>query len=166
MKYRLLTKEELSATENQFINFLALNGIPSDYWEKIKKNDQVRVNSLMEEFSDFIFDNILRNVDIIEHRSSNSFTLYYSETNNSLSLLRIETKIPGLFNFNNEFEITELVNLFIDYSDQISIIKGEKKEIEDKKMEFFSLLESGGRISKNDSLLKSLKDLAEKNKAS
>lgn len=162
MKYRLLTEEELSATENQFINFLALNGIPSDYWEKIKKNDQVRVNSLMEEFSDFIFDNILRNVDIIEHRSSNSFTLYYSETNNSLSLLRIETKIPGLFNFNNEFEITELVNLFIDYSDQISIIKGEKKEIEDKKMEFFSLLESGGRISKNDSLLKSLKDLAEK----
>lgn len=162
MKYRLLTEEELSATENQFINFLALNGITSDYWEKIKKNDQVRVNSLMEEFSDFIFDNILRNVDIIEHRSANSFTLYYSETNNNLSLLRIETKIPGLFNFNNEFEITELVNLFIDYSDQISIIKGEKKEIEDKKMEFFSLLESGGRISKNDSLLKSLKDLAEK----
>jgi hypothetical protein len=157
-KYRLLTTRELEATEKQFVHFLALNGISSDHWKKIKLKDQVRVDTIIEEFSDYIFESTLTSVDILEQRFENSITFYYFE-NKTLFFIRIENKPGGYFNFENEFKIKELADLIQNSTENFSIYRAQKKEIEDKKMEFFLLLESGCKISKNDSLLQFLKEL-------
>ena len=126
--------------------------------EKIKLQEQDRVESIIEEFSDSIFESTLTNVDILEQRLKNSITLYYFESK-TLFFIRIETKTDGYFNFENEFKINELADLIEKSSDNISIFRGQKKGIEDKKMEFFHLLESGCKISKNEILLKYLQEL-------
>ncbi|MBK7094490.1 MAG: hypothetical protein IPH57_05300 [Saprospiraceae bacterium] len=158
VKYRILTTGELKATEKQFVHFLAVNGISSEHWERIKLQDQAKVDTIIEEFSDSIFESTLTNVDILEHRLKNSITLYYFESK-TLFFIRIETKTDGYFNFDNEFKINELADLIENSSENISIYKGQKKGIEDKKMEFFHLLDSGCKISKNESLLQFLKEL-------
>ena len=38
-KYRRLTIEELQNLEKEFISFLVVNGIPSEDWEQIKKDE-------------------------------------------------------------------------------------------------------------------------------
>ena len=58
MKYRLLDKEELVEMEAEFIRFLATRSIPGPDWEKMKTAQPQRVNDLLEEFSDLVFEKI------------------------------------------------------------------------------------------------------------
>ncbi|MCB0647275.1 MAG: hypothetical protein KDC49_11465 [Saprospiraceae bacterium] len=69
MKYRRLTLEELEIFEKEFILFLSANGITGEDWEKKKQAQDPMVNLMLDEFSDFILDGVLQNVEYIDHRS-------------------------------------------------------------------------------------------------
>ncbi len=45
-----------------FVNFLAANSITFEDWKKIKKNDKERVEELIENFSDVVFEKSLSNI--------------------------------------------------------------------------------------------------------
>ena len=69
-KYRLLSKEELEELEQEFIEYLILNGIASDDWLNIKKENQEEAEHIVMLFSDVVFEKIMRNVNYLEWRSS------------------------------------------------------------------------------------------------
>lgn len=68
MKYRLLSTEELSSLETEFIHFLVANGIDAPLWEKIKANDKPRTDELIALFSDMVLDNVLQKIEFIENK--------------------------------------------------------------------------------------------------
>ncbi|MFN3402546.1 MAG: DUF6495 family protein [Cytophagaceae bacterium] len=68
-KYRLLTLQELAELEKEFIEYLVLNGITADDWEKIKANKPSHADLIIELFSDVIFESILRKVKFLESHS-------------------------------------------------------------------------------------------------
>ena len=158
-KYRLLTAEELRGLEKQFVHFLAINGISSDYWEKLKSTDPSRIESLKEEFSDLILESTINDVDILEHRVKHAITFYYHE-NGILKFIRLELNKNLAIDLSDEFEIETLIRIVSDNAGKINIYKGEKRNSEEKNTEFFHLLESGNKISKNEGLFKYLLDLA------
>ena len=68
-KYRNLTSEELKDLEKEFIEFLVINGITADQWELLKKEDKEKAELVLEQFSDVVWEGVLRKTQFIEHRS-------------------------------------------------------------------------------------------------
>jgi len=147
-KYRLLTTEELVQLEKIFINFLAANSTTAEDWNNIKANDSNKMNSLIEEFSDVVFEKTLDNVEYLEKRHSKKL-LMYKFNEDHLLLEGIEIEGDTSFDFRDEFSLTALSDLFEDKSIKMTFIIGNKPYFEDFKKEAFDLMESGAMISQN-----------------
>ena len=70
--YRRLSKEELQPLEKEFVEFLVLNGITANDWEKMKAEDVAKAERFVELFSDVVFESILRKLSFLEHRVQKS----------------------------------------------------------------------------------------------
>jgi hypothetical protein len=68
-KYRLLTVEELEQFHKEFIEFLVVNGIEPDRWERLKETDPGSVDKIIELFSDVILESVLRKIKFIQIKS-------------------------------------------------------------------------------------------------
>jgi hypothetical protein len=68
-KYRYLSLEELQELEKEFVEYLVLNGITADDWEKLKAEDPEKADKVIELFSDVVFESILRKVEYLEYRT-------------------------------------------------------------------------------------------------
>ena len=68
VKYRLLSQKELEEMEQEFIEFLILNGIAADDWETMKQNHPEKGMRMIELFSDVVFDSIMRKTHFLELR--------------------------------------------------------------------------------------------------
>ncbi len=157
-KYRLLTEEELKQLEGVFINFLAANSITASDWERIKKEDKEKMNSLIKQFSDVVFEKTLANVELLEKRLSNKL-LMYKFSNEDIILLGMEIIGDSPMDFREEFNISQLAELFENENLNISFIIGTKPMFEDKKKEIFDLMETGAMISQNKELFSALEKL-------
>jgi len=155
-KYRVLTTDELDQLEQIFINFLAANSITAQDWEKIKSSDIDKMNSLINEFSDVVFEKTLSNVTLLEKRLSDKI-LMYKITDEGIILEGLEVIGNNPLDFRLEFNLTELNNLFSNPDLDISFIEGTKPFFEDKNKEVFDLMESGAMISQNDALYDAFK---------
>lgn len=80
-KYRKLTLEEISNLSSEFVDFLVVNGIIADDWEKIKSEDSQKAESIMEAFSDVVFEKILRNCRYIEKVSRHEYVTILCQFN-------------------------------------------------------------------------------------
>lgn len=69
-KYRNLSLDELKELEKEFVEYLVLNGITADEWEKLKTEDPEKVDRIIELFSDVVFETIMRKVNYLEYRST------------------------------------------------------------------------------------------------
>ncbi|MDB9939256.1 DUF6495 family protein, partial [Cyclobacteriaceae bacterium] len=69
MKYRRLTLEELEPLENEFIDFLVVNGVIADDWEQLLANDVEKSNQIIDAFSEVVFEGIMRKTQFLEYRS-------------------------------------------------------------------------------------------------
>ncbi|MBI1306021.1 MAG: hypothetical protein GC181_05345 [Bacteroidetes bacterium] len=135
MKYRRLTLEELEAVTNDFIAFLAVNGLDPAAWEKLKSDTQ-KTTSLIEEFSDVWFQTYLSKIQFVDvDLSSEILSFRFTETEINLIGVRIPENIA----------VNDLGELISD--SRIKLFSTTRNDFEDREMEIFRLLESGGRIS-------------------
>jgi hypothetical protein len=75
-KYRLLTKEELEGLEKEFIEYLVVNGIAAEDWEKMKTETPNSAQRIIDLFSDVVFERILRNVKFLEIHQKQSIRTF------------------------------------------------------------------------------------------
>lgn len=68
-KYRDLTKDELVTFEKEFIDYLVVNGITAEDWEKMKIEENEKSNQIVSLFSDVIMEGVLRKVRFLEIRT-------------------------------------------------------------------------------------------------
>ena len=66
MKYRRLSTKELNELEKEFIDFLIVNGITADVWVDLKAEDKVKTDSIIDSFSDVVFEGVLRKVKYLD----------------------------------------------------------------------------------------------------
>ena len=60
MKYSRIPTDELKELEEEFINFLVMNGITADDWVAIKENEPLNADEIINQFSDVVWESILR----------------------------------------------------------------------------------------------------------
>jgi hypothetical protein len=59
LKYKRLPIAELSSLEKNFIDFLVLQGISANEWQKLKQTDSTKVNFYIDSFSDMVYEKVL-----------------------------------------------------------------------------------------------------------
>jgi hypothetical protein len=60
MKYQRLELSQLELLSKEFVQFLALNGIIAEDWEKIKINQRNKMNLLLDQFSEMVWETTIQ----------------------------------------------------------------------------------------------------------
>jgi hypothetical protein len=157
-QYKNLSLEELKYLEKDFIHFLAANGITADHWEKLILDNDQKVNEILDDFTRFIHQIVLEKTEILEKRTTDSLTIFYSYLDR-IFFIRIENNLPGIFDLGKEFTLENFQNYLQVNISNISVFRGEKSIKDNKATEFYYLLKSACKISQNIALLEILKKL-------
>jgi len=142
-KYRLLTHQELESMEKEFIDFLVLNGITGDDWEKLKVKHPDNAEGICESFSDVVFTKILKQCRYIESHTPKHLVAVFCDEN-EMHLLGLEAPSESTIDFTNKDEFERLKT---DPPEGIQRIKSKKKYESDREMEIWDMLNNGFFIS-------------------
>ncbi len=76
-KYRVLTNQELVELEKEFVDYLVVNGIAADDWEKIKHETPENADRIIELFSDVVLESVLRKAEFLELRTADLLLCFH-----------------------------------------------------------------------------------------
>jgi len=146
MKYRRLSSEELSELEKEFIDFLIVNGVTADVWVDLKADDKEKADSIIDSFSDVVFEGILRKtqyLDFVTPTSVKSFQCLANE----IVLVGLDSEVSSGIDFTkNDWQS--------DFSD-LKIYNSSKQYKNSREEELFNMIQNGASIS-NGELFKQL----------
>ena len=143
MRFRRLTIEELKALEPELKQFLIVNEMYGDDWEKLNLENPDKAQALVDVFSDNVLDKVYSKIDFLEKRASNAFSVF-SVTNTDIETITIQSNKLELFT--NE-QIEKALNQHLA---ALEIFCGTKKIETTKSDEVFKLIQSGCDLSTYD----------------
>jgi len=138
MKYRRLSSEELGELEKEFIDFLIVNGVTADTWVDLKAKNNEKANSIIDSFSDIIFEGILRKVKYLEFVTPKSIK--------SFQCLASEIVLVGL-DSEGDSKIDFTKNDWMSDIDNVKIYNSSKQYKESREIELFNMIQKGASIS-------------------
>ncbi|WP_417266501.1 DUF6495 family protein [Brumimicrobium sp.] len=144
MKYTRLQLQDLKDLEKEFVEFLVLNGIPAEDWEKMKKNDIEKVEGIIDQFSDVIWESVLRKTEMVELRRKDTLTVC-RVVEGELSTLVIKT-YDGDIDLTHANEVENALSDLENYEVNVRVDKITKPVTE----QLFELLQIGFYITKNE----------------
>lgn len=140
-KYRLLSIEELNELEKEFIEFLVINGVTADEWEKLKTEEKEKAEKILEQFSDVVWEGVLRKTQFLEHRSPQQIRAFQCLTNKFV--------LMGLKIDNEQIDLTTVEGLTHVKNNPpgASVYTSEKHYTEQREKEIFKLIQRGAFIA-------------------
>ena len=149
MKYRRLTVSELEQLEEDFVRFLVSNSIAGDNWVKMKKNNTVKSNELIDLFSDLIFERTLKKVEHLEFKTPNDIKLFHCMED---KIVMIGLFIEGHSNidFTKPSAPDTMLKQIRNSNAQLKLYQAEKQFSKQREMELFEMMENGCLISKGE----------------
>ena len=146
MKYKQLTREQFEELHEEFANFLATQQIDAKEWAVAKEENPKLVEEELNLFSDTVWEEVLQNVNYLEHFSNTSINLFKCEASKVYRIV-VQANKPN-FSFLN----TNDYQWFIDNTknEAIEFFKGEKSYSKERNMELFNLIEKGSVISNGE----------------
>jgi len=141
VKFRRLSIEELRELEQEFINFLVVNGIEAKDWEKMKQQDLQRAEDMLDIFSDFVFEKIFLKVRFLNLKSAKKIYSYQC-LEDKFVCVSAEISAQSMLDLGN----LDLQNYPIDQK-IFKIETNEKSYNLPRALELFILTQSGAEIS-------------------
>lgn len=141
MKYRRLSSDELVELEKEFVDFLVVNGVTADDWVALKEESIEKADSIIDSFSDVVFEGILRKVeylDFITPKSVKSFQCLKDQ----IVLVGIDAEQTSTVDFTKKDWQSNLENT--------QIYNSSKKYKESRELELFNMIQNGASISKGE----------------
>ena len=129
--------------KKEFIDYLIINGIDADEWEKIRAEDSGKAQKIIDLFSDVIFERILRQAQkILNIRPPHIFSFHYADDAATLLIARY----PDVL-FENEKDIAQLkLEKLMEWGRPLQIQKQEKPYQAKREEELFKMISSGCKI--------------------
>ena len=134
--YRELTIDELKHFEQEFKEFLAVNGIDSELWIDIKNSDQEKVNKLISSFSDVIYNSVLIKMEYIEFATENDIKYFYYGKEKA-ELIGLESDSVSFLNKDAVLKAIE------ENKVKIKAYRTSKEYTKKREEEFFFMLKNG-----------------------
>ena len=139
MMYRMLTMEELKVFEEDFKQFLIVNGVHTEEWEEMNLTNKEKAVQLVEVFSDSVLQKVYEKILFLEHRSKNSCLVFKIKKEN-IELISIHTKEGSTLSLETPESIH---SAFIDNIKELSVFKTEKVFEKSRELEVHKLLQQG-----------------------
>lgn len=151
LKYRLLSTQELNGLENEFVEFLVLNGITAPDWVKMKEQDPEAASEMLSLFSNVVFESILRKAKFLEKRGQNYLHVFHC-LEDEIVLVAMEAPQEEGIDFTNPDFITSSM---LTPPESLHVYTTSKPYTKERQLELFDMLQSGAVIT-NDKLYKAL----------
>ena len=145
MKYRRLTLEELKPLENEFIDFLVINGIAATDWEYLLTHDIENSNKILDAFGEVVFEDIMRKTQFLEFRSAGEL-ITFNCTSGLIYMagIRFDDYEKQRIDFSNGQSIKWLLD---NTCDGIIVFTDYKKYKSNREKEIFDMIQEGCLIS-------------------
>ena len=146
MKYTRLSKEQFEALAEEFSKFLAVNSIDKVAWDNYKQQQDPKVDEILDNFSDLIWEKVLVQTMYLEHFSKHYIFLF--------KCLKDQVKSIVIKHQNNEIDF--LTSSGLQWmvqnlnSNQVEIIVGNKPFVRDRNLALFDLIQQGAMLSKGE----------------
>lgn len=149
MKYRRLRLDELEQLQDNFVKFLATNGVDAPTWEDLKLSNETKAYELIDEYSDFVFDQTLEKIEhLILKQPKEIQELKFEEDRILMRGIKINGESDiDLSSAATAKEMFEKMNVS---RSQLQLISGEKKLDTTKEQAAFEFMEKGYLISGGD----------------
>ncbi len=145
MKYRYLNNEELEMLEEELKQFLIVNGIDGQEWEKINKNDPEKAHELIGIFSDVVLQSALEKIKYGELIDENHLFIFeFRENEAELVGLKCTDRKLKLSTF---MEFTDVLTKTPQKMDVMNKIKSYDSPREEH---VFSMFEIGMTVSNKE----------------
>jgi len=146
-KYRLLTNDELNSLEKDFIDYLVLNGIDADQWQKMKKENIEAANKTIDLFSDVVFEKILRQTKYL--KKIEAYNIMFVKCNDGememIAIRAVNKQISFLTQ--STFDLNKILK-------KSELISGNKQYKLNRQMEIFKMIENGYEIDDGENFNK------------
>ena len=143
MKYTRLSLKDLKDLEKEFVEFLVVNGIEAKQWEEMKENEMQKVEEIIDQFSDVVWESVLRKTKMVEHRSTSKLTICYIENEELLTLNILSNKE------NADLTKQEEINRVLIDIDQHQVKLQKDKITKSPQEQLFEFIQTGFYITKN-----------------
>lgn len=158
MKYRRLTNEELAELEEQFIRFLAANSITGPVWEDLKQADDPRVEQLIGQFSDLVFDKVIANVKYLEWRQARDFRTFHCGPDR-LQMNGFMIEGATSLDLRQNLPPDQMLSMVQVSGAKLKLYSGEREYRHSRERDLFELMENGARISQDGAMYHTLEQL-------
>jgi len=138
MKYRILTDDELEVFAEDLKHFLIVNGVHSEEWEEINKNDKEKAIQLVELFSDNVLQIVYEKMKFIEHRSPKSCMVFQFKED-EIELISLNVK-NGMSDLATPESIHDAL---VNRPNEIALFKTTKKYNKKREIEIHEMLTQG-----------------------
>lgn len=144
MKYQRLSAEELETLKDDFIRFLASQGIDAEAWQKMKSEELSSAEEILDIYSDLVYDQGLSKCQYLEHISAKEFKSIHF-TDDKATVLGIRVIKDSALNLNtSEFQKVVQQGLV---KNEIEVFSAEKKHDEIREQEMFSWIKQGAYMA-------------------
>ena len=143
MKYTLLTKEQFEELHHEFATYLAANSIDAGDWKKIKALEPEKATTIMELFSEVVWEKVLEKATYLDHFSTQHIFLFFCEPTEMKSII-LKANDPQVDLMSKEGLQWLQGNLF---TDAVEIRLGSKKMEGDRNKAIFDLIQQGAQLS-------------------
>ena len=143
MKFRRLTNEEHAPLEKKFIQFLVANTITGDDWAKMKERRPEQAMSLVDIFSDLMFEETFMKVHYLKQATPKELHVFYFEKD-KIQLLGLVADTHTAIDFTKDDNWLKTLQ---NTEGGISFFETEKNYSDPREVEIFKMLENGCRIS-------------------
>lgn len=143
MKYRRLSNDEIQKLSEEFTAYLESHNLSKDKWKQLQASKADEADSLVEHFSDLIFDNLLTGIRHIERKESN-FWEVMQINDDGIEIISVNVNPNALVDLTNPDCIEDLATHDAEeLSRMISIAKSERKVNQGRLEDVFKLIETG-----------------------
>ena len=129
MKYTRIPTDELEKLEEEFVNFLVMNGIIADEWVAIKENEPLNADEIINQFSEVVWESILRSTKYLNKVEEES-AYYFKCDTDKIYLIKVDKTEAAAeqFSTSKEYNKTRELELFEMLQSGCTISEGEKYE--------------------------------------
>ena len=141
MKYRMLTTEELNHLEEELKQFLIINHVYKEEWERMNRETPELASNLVGLFSDQVLQRVYENIHYLEHRSQDACLVFKFEKE-AIEMIGLQKKEANslIVNFETPESIHEALTI---YPQEIGFFKHTKAYSKQREEEIHQMVEQG-----------------------
>lgn len=144
-KYRYLSDDELQTFEEEFKQFLIVNHVYKEEWERINREQSDLALELVGLFSDQVLQRIYENIRYVEKQSKDScFVFHFGADKLELIALQLKEDAPDEADLGSPESIHQTLKHF---AAALTYFKHEKGYTLGREQEIHQLFEQGALIS-------------------